>query len=96
MKKKILKLGDFERIGAKGSYNHYFSYKEGKYEICLEACLNGYCVGLYIAENLVQDKVCTNLKMGPAMFPGFNIMTGEALNKAIKIANELWNKRKGL
>ena len=87
MIKKKLKISDFERYGVEGTFGHYFSYKEGKYEICLEMCLNGYDVGLYIYESLIQDKICTNLEMGTKR-------TYEALNKALKIANKLWKERK--
>lgn len=83
-KRRKLKIGDFKRVFPEGSYLHYFSYKQGKYEICLEPCLNGYDVGLYIYENLIQDKICTNLEVW---------QKDDALNKAVEIANKLWNKK---
>lgn len=90
---KKLTLGSFKRIGPPGSFNHYFSCKlETGEEICLESCLNGYCVAKYDKDqNLIGEKTCTNIEgMVEAQFmPGFSIGTGEALTEAIKLANNL-------
>lgn len=58
-------------------------------EICLESCLNGYCVGRYDKDlNLIGEKTCTNTEgMEFQIVPGFSIATGEALEEAVKIAN---------
>jgi len=90
---KEIKLGDFKRIGPPGSFGHYFSYilPDGK-EVCLESCLNGYDVAIYDKEggNLIGEKTCTNIQgmLESQIVPGFSIMTGEAIEKAIKIANK--------
>lgn len=93
MKKNELKLGDFKREGASGSFAHTFTYKlpDGG-EICLESCLNGYCVGRYDKElNLIGEKECTDIKgmLEMQIMPGFSIGTLDAINKAIEIANKL-------
>lgn len=90
---KKLTLGSFKRIGEPGSFKHYFSHilPDGK-EICLEACLNGYDVAIYDKEggSLIGEKTCTNIQgmMESQIAPGFSMMTGEAVEKAIKIANQ--------
>jgi len=90
---KKLTLGSFKREGSQGSFGHRFFTKldDGR-EVDLESCLNGYCVAIYDKElNLIGEKVCTNLEgmMESQIMTGFSIMTGEALDKAIKIANKL-------
>ena len=90
---KKLTLGSFKREGLQGSFGHYFSHimEDGK-EVCLESCLNGYCVGLYDKKggNLIGEKICTKIDgmLESQIISGFSIMTGEALEKAIKIANK--------
>ena len=93
MKENKLTLGSFKREGAQGSFGHTFTHKLDDGEICLESCLEGYCVGRYDKnQNLIGEKICT--KVGEIMAfqiaPGFSIGTGEALEKAIKIANKLY------
>ena len=90
---KKLTLGSFTRAGVAGSFGHYFSHilPDGK-EVCLEACLNGYDVAIYDKKegSLIGKKTCTNIEgMAEAQIaPGFSILTGEAIEKAIKIANK--------
>jgi hypothetical protein len=91
--KKKLTMGSFVREGAQGSFQHRFYHKlpDGG-EICLESCLNGYCVGKYDKDdNLIGEKICTNIEgmLEMQIMPGFSMGTGEALEKAIKIANKL-------
>ena len=90
---KKLTLGSFTRSGSLGSFGHTFTHKlEDGGEICLESCLNGYCVGRYDKElNLVGKKICTNIEgmMEMQIDPGFSMGTGKALEKAVKIANTL-------
>lgn len=92
---KKLVLGDFERVGSDGSFGHYFTYtdKEG-YEVCLESCLEGYDVAIYKDEELVAPKECTHISgmMDSQIFPGFSVLTGEALEKALDIANKMYEK----
>jgi len=91
--KKRLTLGSFKREGAIGSFAHTFTHKlEDGGEICLESCMNGYCVGKYNKDlNLIGEKVCTNIEgmMEMQIMPGFSMGTGEALTKAVEIANKL-------
>ncbi len=94
--KKKLTLGSFKREGIQGSFGHYFSHitPDGK-EICLESCFSGYCVAIYDKKggNLIGEKTCTKIEgiLESQIMPGFSILTGEALEKAIKIANKKLN-----
>lgn len=92
-KKQKLTIGSFKREGQQGSFGHYFKHKlEDGGEICLESCLNGYCVGRYDKNlDLVGEKICTNIEgmLEMQIMPGFSMGTGEALEKAVKIANTL-------
>ena len=90
---KKLTLGSFKREGAQGSFAHYFKHvlPDGG-EICLESCLEGYCVARYDKDlNIVGEKKCTKIEgmMESQIMQGFSILTGVALEKAIKIANTL-------
>jgi len=91
--KKKLGLGSFTRSGPMGSFGHTFTHKlEDGGEICLESCFSGYCVGKYDKDlNLIGEKVCTNIEgmFEAQIMPGFSIGTGEALEKAVEIANTL-------
>ena len=41
-------------------FEHKFTKKFAEYALCLEPCMNGYCVAIYDMENdLVCDKECT-------------------------------------
>lgn len=91
-----LTLGSFQRKGLQGSFAHYFEAIIDKYAICLEACFNGYDVAIYDKEtkDLIGEKKCTNIEgmLEMQIAPGFSMGTGEALDKAIKIANEKISK----
>jgi hypothetical protein len=89
---KKLTIGSFKREGEKGSFQHYFSHvtEDGR-EVCLEACMEGYCVGIYDQMGFVEgEKTCTKMPnySDAQIFPGFSTMNGEALEKAVEIANE--------
>jgi len=88
---KKLTLGSFKREGMMGSFGHYFTHTldDGR-EVCLESCLNGYCVGVYENKQLIGEKTCTNIDgmLEMQIIPGFSTGTGEALEKALKIANK--------
>lgn len=86
-------MGSFTREGSVGSFGHRFYKKldDGR-EIDLESCLNGYDVALYDKNlDLIGEKVCTNIEgmMETQIMPGFSMGTGEALEKAIEIANKM-------
>jgi len=92
MEKEKLTIGSFKREGAQGSFGHYFTTRlsDGR-EVCLESCLAGYCVGIYDEhQNLIGEKTCTKIEgmLESQIMGGFSIMTGEALTKAVEIANE--------
>jgi len=88
-----LTIGSFKREGCKGSFQHYFTHilPDGK-ELCLEACTEGYCVALYdkVDGNIIGNKKCTQMgaevEAGMIGF-GFSMATGEALQKAVDLAN---------
>lgn len=89
---KKLTIGSFKREGSQGSFGHRFFMKldDGR-EVDLESCLNGYCVAIYDKDlNLIGEKTCTNIEgmLEMQIMPGFSIGTGEALEKAVEIANE--------
>ena len=90
--KQKLKLGNFVRSGPQGSFGHTFTHKlKDGGEICLESCFSGYCVGKYDKNlNLIGEKICTKIEgmMEMQIMPGFSMGTGEALEKAITIANK--------
>ena len=75
-----------------GSFGHTFThFTEDGREVCLESCLGGYCVGIYDKhKNLIGEKACTEIEgmLEAQIMPGFSIGTGEALEKAIEIAND--------
>lgn len=87
-----LTIGSFTRKGEPGSFAHYFTTKlEDNREVCLEACLNGYCVGVYDEnQNLIGEKTCTDINgyMDAQIVPGFSVMNGDALEQAVAIANK--------
>lgn len=91
-----LTIGSFKREGEVGSFDHYFTHttKDG-IEVCLESCLNGYDVALYRNKELVVKKFCTNLEgmLESQITPGFSTLSGEALEKAVKVANRMLTKR---
>jgi len=87
---KKLTLGSFKREGLAGSFGHYFTFTDGKYEVCLESCLNGYDVAIYdMNKNLIGEKECTNIEgmLEMQIMAGFSMGSGEALTKAVEIAN---------
>lgn len=60
-----IKLNEFKIIDTQGGAGYYswkFSYSDFDFEICLEPCMGGYCVGLYHNNSLVRDKECTDLE----------------------------------
>lgn len=80
----ILTLNDLE---ASKEY-HYLGKVIGDIEVCLEPCLNGYCIAIYDNESkeLLRDKVCTNLPEGDrrsALVIAISILNSE-LNSYLK------------
>ena len=92
-----LTIGNFTREGSQGSFGHRFFKKldDGR-EINLESCLEGYDVALYDQDsNLIGEKVCIKVKdmMRMQVMPGFSVATGDALQKAVDIANEMLKEK---
>ena len=89
---KKLTIESFKREGNLGSFGHrFFTKLEDGREVNLESCLNGYCVGIYDKDlNLIGEKTCTKIDgmLESQIAPGFSIMSGKALQKAVKIANK--------
>jgi hypothetical protein len=89
---KKLTIESFKREGNQGSFGHRFYCKlEDGREVDLESCLEGYDVAIYDKElNLIGEKTCTKIEgmLEMQIMPGFSIGTGEALEKAVKIANK--------
>jgi hypothetical protein len=46
MKRKLVFL-DFHYIHIPNTLSGYFSYRHGKYEICIEPCFDGHKVAIY-------------------------------------------------
>lgn len=69
----------------------YFIDEDGC-EICLESCLNGFCVGYYDKNKdlIIDKKICTDV-------PDYGkepLSRVYAANKAVEIANEIWHSKK--
>lgn len=55
---KTITFADFKKEDG------YMSYKNDKFEICLEPCFNGCDVAIYdVDQNLLKPKVCTNVDL---------------------------------
>lgn len=106
----MLSIKDFAHIAFDGEglelENDYFSFTFKDYEICLEPCLSGYCVGIYvtapderIAKAICEPKRCADFKFknreGNLTFGVDGLKNGEAnmvLLRAMKFANEFYKK----
>lgn len=96
---ETLKIGSFERVGTPGSPSqHYFRRYEkdeitgAQIQICLESCMAGYCVAIYDEhQEIITEKRCTKTEgfMDSQIAPGFSMLAGDALESAVKIANEM-------
>lgn len=72
-----------------GEVSHY-SFHLGGYELCLEVCLDGFCVGLYDPnKGLVVPKECIRSDHQYDIF-GQAEKTEQDWDKALKIANRLY------
>jgi len=90
----MLTIKDFKIVYTEDG-GHYFSYRRAVYEICLEACANGYDVAVYKSGNLQKPKKCTDFKFkSDSINFGINgLKKGEAnmvLLRALKFANEFY------
>ncbi len=95
-----LAIGDFERKDVAGTLGHYWTAKTDRYEVCLEACFNGYDVALYElkpgddvfvkgdGKRLVGEKTCADIPDIPMVAAMAGELPPEALKKALEIANQ--------
>lgn len=75
---KELTFADFVKLDG------YMTFKNDKFEICLEPCLNGCDVAIYdLEQNLLEPKKCTDLK---------HVNNDELLVRAYEFFNEFYNK----
>lgn len=85
-----LTIEDFKRVDMENSFGHYYEHRfaDGT-TICLESCMDGYCIARYDArQEIIGNKICTEL--GSLInFPLDGSSHGEALGKAIDIANTI-------
>ena len=100
--KDFLKEGEIELK----RFSHYFNKNGNLYNVCLEPCLNGFDVAIYVRQGdgaweICEPKKCTDFKFKRKMIPGkleFGIdglKKGEAnmvLLRAMKFANEFYKK----
>lgn len=85
-----LQLDDFALVNTSDGH-YYFQFCDPTFEVCLEPCLNGFDIGVYLMtdkdepyRSSVLDKECTNFK---------GTYTEEtAFSKALEIANRLYIK----
>ena len=64
----------------------YYEWNDGEVRICLESCVEGYCVGIYDADDwILAEKKCTNM-------PGK--LKIEQQTQAIALANIIYDNWK--
>ncbi|MCK4307283.1 hypothetical protein KAW50_03535 [candidate division WOR-3 bacterium] len=66
MRSTDLERIDFKIIHLKGTSRHYFSFldRPNEIEICLEPCLDGFCIASYTPDTsmLLEKKLCTKMR----------------------------------
>ncbi len=91
----ILEYTDFKTLKHVGM-GYYLSLMlpDGR-EVCLESCLNGYCVAIYKDEELILNKTCTDFKdlKSVSIIDGLKVAT-EIANKKLKEIDEAWEPKK--
>lgn len=82
-----LNLLDFERINQEG-FEGFYKYRDLQLEICLEPCLNGFCIGAYdLSGGLLEPKQCLNAQGYGKDLRGTLPRKLEDWNRALYIAN---------
>jgi len=86
---KKLTIEDFEKVSfGVGLPTVYRYFTKDMRQVCLEPCLQGFCIGIYDDdENLIGTKKCTNLSNAHMTFG--EEVDKDALTKALKIANQM-------
>ena len=96
MKNHTLSKKSFKQFIGGTYYFIRFQHKRELYELCLEPCYSGFCIGLYkrFSKNrfpeLVTFKQCTKDDYLSDLF-GVNERTEETWQKAIHIAQRMIN-----
>lgn len=90
----MVTIHDFERVrigsGLPEMLRHYT--KDGR-EVCLEPCMDGFCVGIYDdEEELIGEKRCTKLGQPTGELVFGEEVHEDALKEAVRIANEMLGK----
>lgn len=99
----MLTIKDFLLVGdVKPYYSKYFNNNGNLYNICLEPCMSGFCVAVYVrvgtgAWEIIGEKKCTNFNFGDRglRFGVEGLKQGQAnmvLLRALKFANEFYKK----
>lgn len=91
-----LKPSDFERIELDETFyylrHEFIGWDANIYEVCLEQCLNGFDVAVYIKSalgyELAERKYCTNVDLKPG--DGIDLL--EALTRALAMATIFKNR----
>lgn len=86
-----LKPSDFERVELDESFyyfrHEFIGWDTNIYEVCLEQCLNGFDVALYIKSalgyELAERKYCTNIDFRPG--DGIDLL--EAISRGLAMAS---------
>lgn len=94
--KKIERI-NFSKYYGENYYFYRFSRYNKKYELCLEPCLNGYCVALYesfddeykITPVIIMPKKCTKMNYCFIDFMNNKDRPKEVWDKAINYANQM-------
>lgn len=62
----MIKFEDFTEKHLDDHPLPYYEWNDGEVKICLESCMEGYCVGIYDADNwILAEKKCTNMPGAP-------------------------------
>lgn len=99
----MLTIKDFVLVGEiKPYYANYFNKNGNLYSLCLEPCLNGFDVAIYVRQGqgaweIIEPKKCTDFNFGDRglQFGIEGLKQGQAnmvLLRALKFANEFYKK----
>jgi hypothetical protein len=91
---KKLTIEDFKKVAVGVGFPSFLQhYTKDMRQVCLEPCLEGFCIGIYDDEDeLIGEKRCTKITPNPELLGAFRFgeeVSAEALNVAIAIANEM-------
>lgn len=86
---KTLTIKDFKKVSVGVGFPEFYQhFTKDMRQVCLEPCLQGFCIGIYDdEEELIGTKRCTNLSNEHMTFG--EEVDRDALEMALKIANEM-------